>query len=222
MHRAWGREWDRAMPRIAARGFTLTELLVVIGLIAVLISLLLPVVGRVRAAANSAACLSNLRQLGIAIDLYAVNNKNTMPVILERSHLIASSPTSGLIDNGRGRTYRFLINYNRNTSRFEMLSLWSNVPHKAVHIMTPDEARATLAAFIAAGVQPKIISGDSPETVAALARQAGCTQILLDVRTMNEGAIAFYEACGYRKIAQTPTVTYKGEAYGFYRMEKGV
>ena len=35
------------------------------------------------------------------------------------------------------------------------------------------EARATLAAFIAAGVRPKIISGDSPETVAALARQAG-------------------------------------------------
>jgi len=35
------------------------------------------------------------------------------------------------------------------------------------------EAQATLAAFIAAGVQPKIISGDSPETVAALGRQAG-------------------------------------------------
>jgi cation-transporting ATPase E len=35
------------------------------------------------------------------------------------------------------------------------------------------EAQATLAAFMAAGVQPKIISGDSPETVAALARQAG-------------------------------------------------
>src|SRR5262249_2153299 len=41
-----------------------------------------------------------------------------------------------------GRTYRFLINYNRNTSRFEMLSLWSNVPHKAVQSMTPDDARA--------------------------------------------------------------------------------
>jgi hypothetical protein len=34
--------------------------------------------------------------------------------------------------NGNGRTYRFLINYNRNTSRFEMLSIWSNVPDKAV------------------------------------------------------------------------------------------
>jgi len=37
---------------------------------------------------------------------------------------------------GRERTYRFMINYNRNTARFEMLSLWSNVPHKAVYALT--------------------------------------------------------------------------------------
>lgn len=40
--------------------------------------------------------------------------------------------------NGTGRTYRFLINYNRTTSRFEMLSIWSNVPHKAVQSLTPN------------------------------------------------------------------------------------
>lgn len=56
----------------------------------------------------------------------------------------------------------------------------------------------------------------------ALARQAWCTQMVLDVRTMNDGAIAFYEACGYQKTAQTPTVLYQGEEFGFYRMEKGV
>ena len=43
--------------------------------------------------------------------------------------------------NGTGRTYRFLINYNRTTSRFEMLSIWSNVPHKAVQTLTPNGAR---------------------------------------------------------------------------------
>ena len=43
--------------------------------------------------------------------------------------------------DGGGRTYRFLINYNRTSQRFEMLSLWSNVPHKAVQIMTPNDAR---------------------------------------------------------------------------------
>jgi hypothetical protein len=42
---------------------------------------------------------------------------------------------------GAGRTYRFLINYNRFTSRFEMLSIWSNVPHKLVQSLTPDADR---------------------------------------------------------------------------------
>jgi hypothetical protein len=43
--------------------------------------------------------------------------------------------------DGGGRVYRFLINYNRTTRRFELLSLWSNVPHKAVQIMAPNAAR---------------------------------------------------------------------------------
>ena len=43
--------------------------------------------------------------------------------------------------DGTGRTYRFLINYNRTTSRFEMLSIWSNVPHKAVQTMAPNSGR---------------------------------------------------------------------------------
>ena len=43
--------------------------------------------------------------------------------------------------DGRGRSYRFLINYNGTERRFEMLSLWSNVPHKAVQALTPDGER---------------------------------------------------------------------------------
>lgn len=43
--------------------------------------------------------------------------------------------------NGTGRTYRFLINYNRTTARFEMLSIWSNVPHKAVQTLAPNAQR---------------------------------------------------------------------------------
>jgi len=61
-------------------GFTLVELLVVIGIIAILISILLPSLTRAREAANRAACLSNLRSIGQMFYIYAQDNKRQIPL----------------------------------------------------------------------------------------------------------------------------------------------
>jgi type II secretory pathway pseudopilin PulG len=64
----------------AARGaFTYVELLVAIGIVAVLAALLIPVVGRMNASARSVRCASNLHQIAIGFQHYAMNNGGRLP-----------------------------------------------------------------------------------------------------------------------------------------------
>ncbi|MBP7937079.1 MAG: prepilin-type N-terminal cleavage/methylation domain-containing protein [Phycisphaerae bacterium] len=71
-------------PRLPVRrapttGFTLVELLVVVGVILILIAVLLPSLGRVRQSATFASCLSNLHQIGLAIQMYAGEQGGSIP-----------------------------------------------------------------------------------------------------------------------------------------------
>jgi prepilin-type N-terminal cleavage/methylation domain-containing protein len=63
------------------RGFTLIELLVVIAVIALLISLLLPALGKTRLEAQKTISLSNLRQIGVSGSQYQNDNKSMLPVV---------------------------------------------------------------------------------------------------------------------------------------------
>jgi prepilin-type N-terminal cleavage/methylation domain-containing protein/prepilin-type processing-associated H-X9-DG protein len=69
-------------PRLKA--FTLVELLVVLAIIAILAALLLPAVNRARESGRGAACISNLRQVGIALQLYVDDNQQRLPVMRDR------------------------------------------------------------------------------------------------------------------------------------------
>ncbi|MEY3142312.1 MAG: hypothetical protein RLY21_805 [Planctomycetota bacterium] len=85
-------------PTVARRGFTLVELLAVIGVIAILMSIIVPTISGVRREAESVSCQSNLRQLHGAIEIYRASIKGLLPMCDFLPASTPDGPVGGLVE----------------------------------------------------------------------------------------------------------------------------
>ena len=106
--------------------FTLTELLIVLGIIVLLVGILFPVIAKARRQAQLTQCLSNLRQIGIALIAYATDNNGWFPA---PAMARAQQPDDWVCwqpgrDPARGQLYRYL------GKRLDVLKCPSGVPER--------------------------------------------------------------------------------------------
>ena len=110
------------------RGFTLVELLVVIGVIAVLIALLMPALSAAREHANRVKCLATLRSMAQAAQMHAVEHRGYMPVAgAQYPREAGVRPTSdGLRDHERRK---YMYHYDRGNDLWRPLPLPAALGH---------------------------------------------------------------------------------------------
>ena len=113
------------------RAFTLVELLVVIGIIALLMGILMPALSRARETARRTACASNLRQLALAVHMYASDFQNRLP--------FANSET--LETNGQWNGGGWLYKHPNNSQpeHVEEGALWPILKNRAVYRCPSDD-----------------------------------------------------------------------------------
>ncbi len=107
--------------RFIAKGFTLVELLVVIGIIALLVAILLPALQVARAQAQSVQCSSNLRQIYLAFQMYAIDSHGLIP-----PNQISPGPTLPKVAPAVGNVFPYWMNF---MSPVLQVNNWITVPN---------------------------------------------------------------------------------------------
>lgn len=129
------------MRRFGDRGFTLIELLVVIAIIAILAAILFPVFARAREKAREASCASNLKQIGLAVHMYASDFDDLLPLA-----------NSDVVEDGPPGIVEILQPYTRNQQIFRCPS--DSAKRWQTHQTSYDYAWNALDAWVPMPVQP--------------------------------------------------------------------
>ena len=166
------------------KGFTLIELLVVIAIIAILAAILFPVFAKAREKARQSSCLSNVKQLGLALLSYCQDNDECFPLWISDRH--GTNPYSG----GTTTYYPiFLMPYVKNTQVWVCPSrggatataayVFGDYPHYGYACSLARQGRNITSAFLCDTTYSSLGAFKSPSTSPALAEASsyGATNI---------------------------------------------
>jgi prepilin-type N-terminal cleavage/methylation domain-containing protein/prepilin-type processing-associated H-X9-DG protein len=150
---------------VRRNGFTLIELLVVIAIIAILAAILFPVFSRAREKARQTSCLSNLKQLSMAVIMYSTDQDGMMPwqqeyVLWDNYGSLGMLPWMQVVEPYTKNTqiYRCpsgpantLTHYSFNQNAMSIAASWANPAYGAYTIDSPQDPSATVMLFDSGG-----------------------------------------------------------------------